>query len=885
LIGQTLSHFNITAKLGEGGMGEVYLGEDTKLGRQVAIKVLPDAFTEDPERLARFEREAKVLASLTHSNIAGIHQVEQVEGKHFLVMELAEGETLAERIARGPIPVDEAVGLALQITEGLEAAHLRGIVHRDLKPANIKVTPDRQIKILDFGLARAMTSDPGASGPSSVLSQSPTLAAHMTGAGMIMGTAAYMAPEQARGETVDARADVWAFGVVLMEMLTGKSVWAASTVSDTLAAVLAREPNWDDLDAATPRAIRSLLERCLQKEARGRLQAIGEARLALDAYVADPEGEAAVGTTVSTPVAPTWKRVLPWVVAGGALIAAISAFMRPAPTEQQLPVRRFVAAQTDSDFSSSPDGGRIMYTVGDQMMIRELDQLAPRTGPDLEGASMGFWSPDGSAFAFTKEGKLWRADSQTLGATVIAEFDEDFRYLAGAWSPSGTIYLAKWRGGLFSLPASGGTLKEFLPADETLVDFHDLEVLPDGESILANPHLTSDFRGVEIIRDGERTRVHEFEEGTSIGSISYSPTGHLLYTGFDRNIGIWAVPFSLEQQEATGEPALLIRDGMFPKLGADGSMSYLAGSAPRQSQLIWVDRQGRLGEPVGEQVEGIFGPQFSPDTTRVAYSRSEQRGGQDDIYIFDFERSIEERLTSSPYNDSRPTWTPDGKRIAFHRDEGPWEADSNRIWLINADGTGEPEPLVSSMGSCTFTPDSKTLIFTNWDVRLEEDILQITLDREAQNPTPVITGKAQMTSPRLSPDGKLLAYSSDETGEDQIYLTRYPGTEQKWQVSRHGGRFPQWSSDGTHLFFHQRPPEGSGWRLMGASIASGADPSPGRPELLFAPQGDEFTLSRGYAAAPDSQRFLVVREFGAEATDIVTLQNWRAAFSELTQSE
>jgi serine/threonine-protein kinase len=500
MIGQTVAHYTILDKLGEGGMGEVWRAEDTKLGRQVAIKLLPDVFTADTERLARFEREARVLAAFEHPRIASIYGLEDFEGRKFLVMQVAEGETLAERIDAGPVPVDQALKISLQIAEALEAAHDKGIIHRDLKPANIKLSSDGQVTVLDFGLAKALeyTGSSSGSGPQS-LSLSPTITADMTGQGVLLGTAAYMSPEQARGESADRRADIWAFGVVLMEMLTGNRVYAGKTLSDTLAGVLAREPEWGDLPSDTPAPVRRLLQRCLDKEVGRRLQAIGEARIAIERYLEDPTDETAAVEAAAG--AAGWKRALPWAVAGVTVIALISSLAifgsRGGATNQSM--RLEVALTNDNLFVPlgasavlSPDGTRIVYVTetdsGQTLSVRSLDQLEGT--PLLSGNGPTrpyhpFFSPDGQWVGFATTEQLKKVP--ITGGTPISLCKVN-RSRGASWGPNNTIVVAPENGsGLFTVSAAGGELQPLttLDSEKGEVSHRWPQVVPGGAVIFA----------------------------------------------------------------------------------------------------------------------------------------------------------------------------------------------------------------------------------------------------------------------------------------------------------------------------------------------------------------------------------------------------------------
>ncbi len=888
MIGKTLSHFQLTAKLGEGGMGVVYRATDSRLGREVAVKVLPDGFTDDAERLARFEREARLLAALNHPNVASIHDVDSHEGAHFLVMELVEGETLAERLDRGPVPLADALEIAAQIAEGLESAHERGIVHRDLKPANVKLAPDGTLKILDFGLAKALDETPDEVAPS--MTNSPTLTANMTTAGLLMGTAAYMSPEQARGEPADRRSDIWAFGVILMEMLTGRPVWSAGTVSDTLAGILAREADWSSLPKETPSRIRELLERCFEKGARDRLQAIGEARIAIARWQ-DESTESPEPDPTSSRSTPIWLRLLPWAIA--ALALGFGLLNRP-EVGVELPVHRFKVGEHEAGMEFgpilSPDGARVFLLERTKLSIRDLDQIEPRTHPDLIGISSPFWSPNGKELAYQKDEKLWRLDAETLRERVVASLPEGFRVLSGAWSPSGKIFLSKWRGGLYELSVGGGDLKQILEPDENLVDLHDLILLPDGETLLVNPHETRAVGKLEAIRNGQREEIHVFDRDTNLWGLAYSPAGQLLFSRWGSNPGIYAMSFSTESLEVTGEPRLIAAGGVLPALSSDGKLAYLTRAEGVSTQLVWVDLEGKIVAVEGPPTEDLYTPRVSPDGGRIVYAKATLETWISNIYVYDRVRQTERRLTQGEHDSAGPAWTPDGRQVVFwRRQQMDWDPEKNRIMLMGVEGSREPEDLGQGGGRFTFSPDGGTMVYATWDVRLQQDILKMDLAGD-RSPVPVFVGPKRYVNPELSPDGTLLAYQSNESGRSEVYLTRFPSLEGRWQVSQKGGGDPRWSPDGHALYWWQRLMQTEYYgeirpttqnAMMAADVSALPEVRLGAPRVLFDMDGADFVLGRGWEVAPDGETFLAVKELSARRSDVIVVQNWAEAFPDL----
>ena len=732
MIGTTLSHFRITAKLGEGGMGEVYRAEDTKLGREVAIKVLPEAVAADPERLARFEREAKVLASLNHPNIAAIYSFESAqpdltyseprsegrpgesqgvlaaEGRkapgdspdgpltHFLVMELADGEDLKDRLARGPLPLEAARPIASQIAEALEAAHAKGIIHRDLKPGNIKVTPDGQVKILDFGLAKALAPDPGSPG-SRDLSMSPTLTAQMTQAGVLMGTVAYMSPEQARGQEADKQADIWAYGVVLYEMLTGRTAFPGDTVTDVMAAVVTQEPDWNTLPPETPWQVRELLRHCLAKDPKERLHDIADSRLMLTSSTA-PVAEIDLARTT-----PTWRRLLPWVAAAALAVLAAGLALRgnrqkalPGPVQRlsiTLPAERSLAQ--NEAIVLSPDGSSLlMVGIEDgvqKILLRRLDSTEIEVLPGTEGANNPFFSLDGESIGFTRDSdkQMLTMSLATGRSTVIATGD----WGAGSWGPDDTIvYTPTYTDGLHRLAAAGGEPEELTTPDLERGELGHFwpQHLPGGDVVL--------FTRFSVPLSRSRIDAYDLRSGEVTTLVEdgvwgrYSPTGHLL---FIRDQTLMAAPFDLGKLGIMGAPVPVLSD-IIPDIGqgdapvtfaANGTLAYVPGAAmdpPRQ--LVWVDPSGN--ETPLEEARRYANPRISPDGARIALTIRDKTW---DLWSLELDRRTLSRLSFEPATQFGALWMPDGDRIVYSQDDPPYN-----LYRRQADGTGAPELLVQT---------------------------------------------------------------------------------------------------------------------------------------------------------------------------------------------
>ena len=899
MIGETLAHFKITGKLGEGGMGEVYRAEDTKLGREVAIKVLPELFAQDAERMARFSREAQVLASLNHPNIAAIYQVEHDGDRHFLVMELVEGETLAERIKRGRLPLDEAMTIALQIAEALETAHDQGIVHRDLKPANINFTGSGKIKVLDFGLAKALESGAGVdSSPSNPsLSLSPTLTAQMTGAGVLLGTAAYMSPEQARGDAADRRADIWAFGVVVMEMLTGQTVYAGKTMSDTLAGILAREPEWETLPDDVPPVIRNLLDRCLQKEIGDRLQAIGEARIAVAGYLADPEAARAQGATVAYAPQPTWRRVLPWAalaLAAIAVAAAVAGWTResiaPRPETLRLnvemPVEDTLLTQIGSSVVISPDGKHLAYVTGNpatrSLHLRSLDQLEGRMVSGGELAYLPFFSPDAEWIAFVTPNELKKVSVSGGTPLTIATVD----FCRGAtWTPDDQIiFTPEQQAPLFRIPAAGGEPEQLTTLDEEKGEITHRwpHVLPNGKAVLFVSH-SENARFAEATIEALDLETGERKVLVQGGTYPrWADSGHLLYA---REGTLYAVPMDPETLEVKGSPgpvieALTTNEGAYGtahySISDTGTLVYMQGAASAAAyEAVRVDLDG-LVSPLLEDAGTYWTPAFSPDGRRLAIDIAAE-SGNGDIWVEDLDRGIHTRLTFDEGDDTGPVWSPDGEWIYFQSDRG----NSFDIFRVAADGSEQPVRLTetdSDQAPTAVTPDGKTLVFSQINPESNFDIMTMPIGGDGEPEVFLGTSFIEYGG-RISPDGKWIVYGSNESGGFEVYVRPFPTGRGEWQISTGGQRatYPTWSSDQRKIFYRT---------AVGMSAASvettGETFRAKRPEELFEARFVDLFPSQDYDVAPGSE-YLVMFQ-GSNSADtidhVVMVTNW---FDELDQ--
>ena len=880
--GSRLGPYEITAAIGAGGMGEVFRARDTKLGREVAIKVLPAAFAQDHERVARFKREAQLLASLNHPNIAAIYGLEEADGAVALVLELVDGEDLSQRLKRGAIPVDETIAIAKQIAEALEEAHEHGIVHRDLKPANIKVTPDGKVKVLDFGLAKALENDATTNTASSQLSHSPTMSRHATEAGMIMGTAAYMSPEQARGKPVDRRSDIWSFGVVLFEMLSGTRLFAGETVSDVLAAVLTRDPDWKALPATPPARLRRLLERCLERDAKQRLRDIGEARVALGSISASDEP----GSTGALVQASSNPRLLLLSAAALAIVAAATAVLvlrtRPNQIADSRPVTVFgvsLPPQHALTASQSPlvdisaDGRTVLFVAegekGTSIFRRSLNSMTITRIEGSEGAENPVISPDGRSVAFVADKMLRRVPLEG-GASVAIAPAQAPRGLA--WARDGSLVFSPvYNSVLFRVSATGGS-----PVPATKFDAAKGErshrwpqVLPDGRTVIFTVGLISspgDYDGSNIdavrLDTGERRTI---VQGARMAR--YSSLGYLIY---QRKQTLLAVRFDPERLEAKGEPFTLqeglggdVSSGSGYFAVSDGGVVALApdSATPKDRLLVLVDRTGH--ETVMNAPAAAFNhPRFSPDGTRLAFAIGGGSGGDDDIYTMDLRSQHMQRLTFGQGH-GFPLWSLDGRRIVYTSGR----SGETGVHMQAADGGGKQIPIVTNMEQTladAWLLDGNRLAVTTTERSIDVQIVDM-----SGKATPLIASPtAGESAAACSPDGRYIAYTTTETGTEEVMVESFPLGQGRWQVSVAGGSAPVWSRDGRRFYFV------IGQSLMEADLNAGGVFSASVPRVLLKGPYDFYKASaRNYDVGPDGRFALVKRPLDSKtSSEIVVLE-------------
>jgi serine/threonine protein kinase/Tol biopolymer transport system component len=881
--GTTLTdRYEILGALGTGGMGEVYLAEDTNLKRQVAIKVLPQQFALDKERLARFEREARLLASLNHPNIATIYGLEKSDGQQFLVMELVEGETLRELISKGPLPLDEALETCKQIAEGLESAHEKGIIHRDLKPSNVKVTPDGKVKILDFGVAKAFREQPD----DSDTSKSQAATDEMTQPGMILGTAAYMSPEQARGKAVDKRTDIWAFGCILYECLTGKRPFQGESTSEIIASILKSEPDWHELSSVSQSSIRNLIRRCLRKDKNRRQHDISDARIEIEDALNWP-GEADEVGAVNTGQR-GWPYVFPWILATVVVTASVTFFLtigQRSPSNASVvraeigiePANRLGGSTATeqrtgywrpsrTSIAMSPDGNTIIFEgvdeKGTRLYRRRLDEGKAVPIPDTEGGRDPFFSPDGNHIGFWAKGRLMKISPSGGMASSICEIGRPW---GASWGPDDIIiYSSGTR--LRRVPAKGGDPEIITQANQENGEIAHIQpsVLPSGDGVLFsirtydNPWYDAKVALLSL-------KTMEWLDLINEGSdAQYSPTGHLV---FARHGELWAVSFSIDRLKVTGEAKPVMPDIMHAINGRNrnlythaaqysfsenGNLAYISGGIypDREEYIVYVSKSGKINPMVKTASSDSF-PIMSPDYKRIAYRRY---GENREIWTYDIVTNFAQPVVSSVNRGSITAlvWTPPlGKRVTY------WLSGirPSGIYWKNADGTGEQELLVENGTPSSWSPDGKFLAFIRSEPRRGNDIWIFSI--EDRHSFPFLNSQYDERYPEFSPDGNFLAYCSNRTGQAEVYVTPFPGTPVEIPVSNGGGKAPVWSQDMSEIYYLEimQAPRA---KMMVADISTSPSFRTDNRKVLFdywglGMSGDP---SRGYDILPDGQGFI-----------------------------
>jgi Tol biopolymer transport system component len=865
--GTRLGAYEVVALLGAGGMGEVYRAHDSRLRRDVALKILPDSFSADANRLARFAREAQLLAALNHVNIGGIYGLE--DGA--LVLELIEGPTLAERIAQGPLRLGEALGIAAQIASGLEAAHDRGIVHRDLKPGNIKLSPDGAVKVLDFGLAKETGSEGEPSDATTIAN---------TEAGAIFGTVAYMSPEQARGQRVDKRVDIWAFGCVVYEMIVGRPAFGRETASETFAALLEREPDWSALPADTPQALRQLLRRCLEKDARRRLRDIGDARIAIEDLLANPELGAGVEHPSADRARPT--RVIALVgVLSGAVLAAIAVLAYLNQREPAAPALRlsiYTPGQISPQLSGivSPDGQRVAFVSTDTsgqstLWIRSLDALNARALQGTENAAHPFWSPDSRWLGFVAEGKLKRVAHDGGAVQTIA----DTAFRSGAsWGSEGTVVFSPHLGELARVSAAGGPVTLLLEPDNTTPVASWPSFFPDGRHFLFFGRAGTDGDGIYVAAlDAPKPKLvlRNAYKG------AYAEPGYLLYP---RGSSLFAQRFDAKSLVVNGDP-VLIADGVWSaataahgafSVSTTGLLAYVNATL-WNNQLVWYDRHGKSLGTFGQagRFRGRL-PDLSPDAQHVVFAdggtwQMDEGGGMT-------------RLTFDP-DDTSPLWSSDGRQILFASPNRSAAATPNeraaRLVRKSLDGRAVDEASFDVGSIFTiedWTADGRFLVYTRLiDGQTDLWVLPLSDDRQPFSFASTPFTEAQ---PQVSPNGQWIAYTSNQSGGDEVHIQRFPGGGEQKQVSAAGGVQPRWRHDGKELFYLA-----GNQNLMAVPVTTEPTFTVGRGTPLFrtrlVAQGSQSVgFATMYDVTADGQRFLLNVLPDDPGPTITIVSNWPA---------
>jgi serine/threonine-protein kinase len=890
MVEKTIAHYEVLDEIGAGGMGVVYRAWDTRLERKAAIKALPEELAEDPERLARLEREAKLLAGLKSPYIATVYGLEAVEGRRFLAMELVEGEALAESLSKGPLPVRKALELARQIAEALEEAHVADVIHRDIKPGNIMIGEDGNAKVLDFGLAKALKAEI----QEVDASLSPTLTQPMTHAGWLLGTPVYMSPEQATGSEAGKQSDIWAFGCVLYEMLTGERPFSVATVGD--AEVV---PDWKALPGTTPTAVRRLLRRCLAKDPRQRLRDIGDARLELDEAHIRPDVEGP-----SAPVTPAWRRGLPWVLAAVAVVAAVASWLgprsegaRPAHVQIGLPPGVVLAVDTEHPvLALSPDGTRLVFGGEEEgvrrLYLRDLAVAETRTMAGTEGAASPFFSPDGRWIGFLAEGSLKKVSVDGGVPVAIHRSPGPVVNSGNTWA-EGDIVIS-------SLSANEGLSRASMVGD-SMRPIDEWKHITDVGSATAWPHALPDGKYVAYVDTSESPpdeapvaaldlqRLETktlFRGGTNP---RYSPTGHLLFV---RGGSLYSVPFDSGRAEVTGVERELL-DGVMTAqngaaqfaVGGNGTLAYVTGGVGiGDDELVWVDRQGRT-ETILESSH-LSEPRLSPDGTRLLVTS--RTGPNIDLWLLDLERSTFTRLTSDPGEDLGGVWSPDGTRLALASEIESKEGGPALAWMPRLNAT--PEVLVESTASgdwefvSSWSPDGRWLAYTAVRGASQRGIWLFPIgSEEAAEPIPFLDTPANELDGTFSPDGRWMAYVSDVSGHDEIYVRSFSDPNAAViPVSTRGGTQPRWSRDGKELFYLE------GRRFMAVGTGSGGVMEPATPEVLFEGRHGETFGDAGasYDVSLDGSRFVMARTKDlVMPTVIQVVLNWPAALSADVQTK
>jgi Tol biopolymer transport system component len=863
--GKRLGPYEVVESVGSGGMGEVFRARDTRLQRDVAIKVLPPGLEEDEERLGRFEREARTISRLNHPHICTLHDVGVEDGQHYLVLELLEGESLADRLHKGPLPLSQALRCGTQVAEALDAAHRQGIIHRDLKPGNVMLTKSGA-KLLDFGLARAETE----AQPGSDSTSLPTAVRPLTEKGTIMGTFQYMAPEQLEGLPADVRTDIFALGVLLYEMATGRKAFEGTTRTSLIAAIVSSHPPpVSSVVAVSPPALDHVIQKCLEKDPDDRWQSAhdvaGELR-----WIGEAGSQS--GQAVASPGrrrAPRRSTVALAAGLAGALLGVAGAFLvrGTAPPASERPPLRFVVENGDlSDGRPrlSPDGRRLAYRRDDALWVRDLARLEPVRVAGTEGGEVPFWSPDGTWLGFTAEAKLWKIRADGSGKTVLCAQEAPGVNAGGAaWLDDGRIVFNTGRSPLLEVSDRGGDARVLLDTGENEADFHNVSALPDGKGFLFGVHEGDSFGNITVWNGTERRTLMRLP-GEMISDPVYAPSGHIVYArSLGEGPGIWAVPFSLDRLEVTGDPFPVAPNGVQPSVAPDGTLAYVPDVPRVLSRLVRTDRSGRILQAIGPPRAGLYPtPALSPDGRRVAVPVAGPSGS--DLWLYDLQGGEPTRLTflEAPTVGS-PVWTPDGHEVVFE-----WSSSTSNGTLraTTVDGSRAVRDLTQGVGKVALSADGRDLVYDHVGTGFNLDLWHKGSGEDGPG-KPLLAAEGWETSPALSPDGRWLAYTKDDT----VLIRTYPDMKGPWQVATGGAAAPRWGPRGDRLYYV------SGDALMEVEVTT-PGPKVGSPRALFtlahAPAGADDTPA--FDVAPDGESFVLVEAL-EPIPGLVVVQNWPAS--------